>query len=383
MINRPEIIIVTLLPAQGTTGVQTHFNQIIKVAQAEGYATRLVHPYELNWFVRKSTGLVGKLLRLISKEYVELWARFSHFQILKFKLKKILSSKSQRFVIYAQDPLSAKAALRSRNNTDTQKVLTVIHFNISEADEYLVKGITKKNSWLFNHLVNTEKNTLPNVDKSIFVSQFMCNVVQERLAITKKTPHIVIPNFIEDTTDSLKKSDSIKDIITIGTLESRKNQAFILHVLAACNARGKFYTLTIIGDGPDRLALEELSKDLNLTDQITFMGFIPDAIQYIKSHKIYAHAALLENMPLTLMEALSKNVPIISAPVGGIPEIYSDGKEGLYWPLNDVEKAADNLIKLLENKSLYAEMAKNARICYEQNFSKESLAHKWLNNLVS
>ena len=130
-----------------------------------------------------------------------------------------------------------------------QKVLTVIHFNISEADEYLVKGITKKNSWLFNHLVNTEKNTLPNVDKSIFVSQFMCNVVQERLAITKKTPHIVIPNFIEDTTDSLKKSDSIKDIITIGTLESRKNQAFILHVLAACNARGKFYTLTIIGDG--------------------------------------------------------------------------------------------------------------------------------------
>ena len=156
-----------------------------------------------------------------------------------------------------------------------------------------------------------------------------------------------------------------------------------MHVLAACNARGKFYTLTIIGDGPDRLALEELSKDLNLTDQITFMGFIPDAIQYIKSHKIYAHAALLENMPLTLMEALSKNVPIISAPVGGIPEIYSDGKEGLYWPLNDVEKAADNLIKLLENKSLYAEMAKNARICYEQNFSKESLAHKWLNNLVS
>lgn len=383
MTSSPEIIVVTLMTPQGTTGVQTHFNQIINAAISDCVKVRLVHPYEFNWFARKVVGLIIRLLRPAGDEWVDLWGRWAHYQILKYKLQQILAINKDPVVLYAQDPLSTKAALVARTNKNTQRVASVIHFNVAEADEYLMKGIIKKNSYLYNSLVTNEKNTLPKVDKLIFVSQFMQDIVHTRLPTTKNLPNVVITNFIEDLSSTLDNPNVSGDVITIGTLEPRKNQAFILHVLANCKAKGKVYTLTIIGDGPDRVGLEKLTSGLGLTEQVTFMGFKANAIDHLSTHKIYAHAALLENMPLTLMEALSQSLPIIAAPVGGIPEVYTDGQEGFYWSLNDIEGAADKLCELLENKALYTVMAKKARSRFEQHFSKKALASKWLNELIT
>jgi glycosyltransferase involved in cell wall biosynthesis len=383
MINKPEIIVVTLMTPQGTTGVQTHFNQIINAAISDGVKVRLVHPYEFNWFARKVVGLIIRLLRPAGDEWVDLWGRWAHYQILKYKLRQVLTINKDPVVLYAQDPLSTKAALAARTNKNTQRVASVIHFNVAEAEEYLMKGITKKNSYLYNSLVNNEKNTLPKVDKLIFVSQFMQDIIHRRLPSTINIPNVVIHNFIEGKTQSTVKPNIQGDIVAVGTLEPRKNQSFILKVLATCKARGKSYSLTIIGDGQDRATLEQLTSELGLTEQVTFLGFIPNAIDYMASHKVFAHSAVIETMGIAPVEALSYSLPIIAAPVGGIPEVYTDGQEGFYWSLNDIEGAADKLCELLENKALYALMAKKARSRFEQHFSKKALASKWLNELIT
>lgn len=368
---------------EGTTGVQTHFNQIINAAKSENYSVSLVHPFEFNWLARKYVGVITQILRLISTEYVELWVRYAYYQILKIKLQKILAIKKEPVVLYAQDPLSAKAALEARKNKFTQKVTTVIHFNIAEADEYLMKGIIKKNSWLYNSLINIEKSTLPKVDKLIFVSKFMQEIIQKRLPTTINIPNVVIHNFIERKTESNIKPIISGDIIAVGTLEPRKNQSFIIKVLATCKARGKSYSLTIIGDGQDRATLEQLTSELGLTEQVTFLGFIPNAIDYMASHKVFAHSAIIETMGIAPVEALSYSLPIIAAPVGGIPEVYTDGQEGFYWSFDDIEGAADKLCELLENKVLYALMAKKARSRFEQHFSKSAIAPSWLTELTN
>ncbi len=76
-------------------------------------------------------------------------------------------------------------------------------------------------------------------------------------------------------------------------------------------------------------------------------------------------------------------LPILAAPVGGVPEVFTDGKEGFYWPLDDIEAAADKLGELLENKALYTDMSQNARSRFVQKFSKQALANKWLDELAS
>jgi len=383
MNRTPQIIVVTLMPPQGTTGVQNHFNQILKAAVSLGYQSSIAHPFDFNHLARKAVGLITRLLRPISKEYVELWVYWAHYQILKHKLRRTLAAIKGPVILYAQDPLSAKAALAARTDKKSQRVAAVVHFNISEADEYLMKGITKHNSCLNNTLVNTEKATLPRVDKLFFVSQFMQSIVQNRLPETKNNPNIVIPNFIDDLAGTSSSATLKGDIISVGTLEPRKNQSFILKVLATCKARGYVYRLTIIGDGQDRDALEHSAHELGLAEQVTFLGFKPNPLDYMSSHKVYAHAALMENMPITLMEALSMGLPILAAPVGGIPEVFTDGKEGFYWPLDDIEAAADKLGELLENKALYPDMSQNARSRFVQQFSKQALANKWLDELAS
>jgi len=382
MIQTPQLIVVTLLAPQGDTGVQTHFNQILNAANSHDIQTRIVHPYDFNRFARKAVGLVTWLLWYIDKEWSELWVLWTHYQFLKHQLRQALFTVKGPVILYAQDPLSAKAALALRTDK-SQRIATVIHFNLSEANEFQMKGITQQNGYLYNQLVNNEKANLPRVDKLFFVSQFMQSIVQERLPETQSIPNVVIANFIEDPAETTSPATLSGDIISVGTLEPRKNQTFILKVLAKCNARGHIYSLTLIGDGQDRDELEHLAHDLGLTKQITFLGFRQNPPVYMSSHKVYAHAALMENMPFILIEALSLSLPILAAPVGGIPEVFSDGKEGYYWPLDDIEAAANKLCDILENKNLYTDMSQNARSHFIQHFSKQALADKWLGELMS
>lgn len=383
MKQKPQLIVVTLLPPQGTTGVQTHFNQILKAADGNGYQTSIVHPFDFNWLARKAVGLITRLLRPINKEWVNIWVRWAHYQFIKYTLRQVLSTSNDPIILYAQDPLSAKAALVARTDKKNQRIATVIHFNISEADECLMIGLTKQNGCLYNHMVNNEKANLPRVDKLFFVAQFMQTVVQKRLPETQNIPSVVIPNFIEDLAGTTKALTISGDIISVGTLEPRKNQAFILNVLKKCKTLGHIYHLTIIGDGQDRNALEELAHELGLAEQVTFLGFIPNATDYMASHRVFAHSAIIETMGIALVEALSYSLPILAAPVGGIPEVFTDGKEGFYWQLDDIDEAANKLCELLENKALYMDISRNARTRFIHSFSKQALANKWLDELIS
>ena len=76
-------------------------------------------------------------------------------------------------------------------------------------------------------------------------------------------------------------------------------------------------------------------------------------------------------------------MPILAAPVGGIPEVFTDGKEGFYWQLDDIDEAANKLCELLENKALYMDISRNARTRFIHSFSKQALANKWLDELIS
>jgi glycosyltransferase involved in cell wall biosynthesis len=172
------------------------------------------------------------------------------------------------------------------------------------------------------------------------------------------------------------------DLIAIGTLEPRKNQGYLLQVLAACKKRGKSYLLTLVGDGPDREKLAQLAASLGVAAQVNFLGFMPNAACLIANHRILVHAAEIENMPLTLIESLSYGRPILAASVGGIPEIISDGVEGYFWDLDDPESGAGILISLLEDPVRQQHMSERARLTYQARFHPSFLADQWLNTIM-
>lgn len=380
----PHLIILTLMGPRGWCGVQTHFNAIAQYAAVQGLRVSLIEPHQANIVLKRIHGIVGRIANAISREQGVLVNRFFALHFLRSLLRNaLLAAKNEAVVLYAQDPLSAKAALDLRREGFQFRLVGVIHFNLSEAQENIENGIAKEKGKLWHSLMANERSVLPKLDQIIFVSRFMQNVVASRLPELANVPQAVISNFPALSDGKALSKDFIPaDMIAIGTLEARKNQAYLLRVLAECNAMGKRYRLTIAGDGPDRAALEQQAESLGLAGQVKFLGFQPNASRLIPGHKAFVHAARMENLPITLLEALRVAVPVFAAPVGGIPEIFNDGDEGYYLNLNDPREAAEKLISVLEDQQKWRRMSVSAKESYTKRFHPDELGKRWVNTLL-
>jgi colanic acid/amylovoran biosynthesis glycosyltransferase len=120
-------------------------------------------------------------------------------------------------------------------------------------------------------------------------------------------------------------------ILYVGRLVPFKGQGILLEGLAALRAEGIEATLTLIGDGPSRVDLEEKAKALGISDSVTFAGSIgQDEIRaYFAAADAFCLPSFAEGVPVVLMEAMAMRVPVVTTRVMGISELVEDGVEGL------------------------------------------------------
>lgn len=380
-----QLIVISSLDGNGPTGVETHFNQLIEEARAKGIDGVLVSAYPSQRLWAKLARLLIRPVRLIDRERADVLSLWINSQIIAGKLAALLAPHAGRngtATLYAQDPVSARSALKA-NRHHRCRVVTVIHYNVSMAEELRMKGEARTDGPLWRYNMSAEREALPRVDHIIFVSAFMQREIGARMAALGSVPQSVIPNLIGRASPGGDGLAARGDLIAIGTLEARKNQAFLLHVLARARARGFAYRLTIVGDGPDRAKLVALTGQLGLQDQVTFTGFQKHAARLIPQHRLLVHAALMENMPITLIEALAMGRPILAPAVGGITEIFRHGVEGYFWPLDDIEAACALLIVALGDADAYQRLSQAALARYREKFHHDRLADEWLATILS
>jgi glycosyltransferase involved in cell wall biosynthesis len=375
---RREVIIATLLAEKGETGVQAHLSATRDYLLQQNDRVTVVTPFSASRALVYPLFGMRKLFDRFCGPLSVWWYRYWHYVILRKELKSKLKS-GEPAVIYAQCPLSAKAALDARVGKD-QRVILAVHFNGSQADEWAEKGKIRSGGLYYKGIIKTEETVLPLVDGIVYVSEFMRDVLRERIEKLDQVASTVIPNFCSRPVLSSEKTCT--ELVTVGTLEPRKNQQYALQILAEANRLGRRYRLTIIGDGPDRTYLEKLADSLGLRDQVIFAGRLLNAAGLIAGHRVLIHTALRENLPVVLIEALACGLPIMASPVGGIPEIYTDGVEGYFFPFDDPSLCAMKLILLLENRDLYETMSKASITRYESKFTPDAAASK-LRNFIS
>ncbi len=379
-----KIIIATIMREQGETGVQTYFNMLEKFMSEQGFEPCVITPFSFSQFFVIPVFAVRKIIDKLSGELSVWWYRYWHYIFLKQALIEELAEQAKTdipVVIYAQCPLSAKAALEARA-TENQKVIMAVHFNISQADEWVHKGKIKIGRWVYKGIKKLENEVIPMLDAIIYVSGFMKETIEKNIPKSTQIKSIVLPNFIFHP-KRLDSTDIKGDLISIGTLESRKNQSYLLQVLAEAKKMGKCYSLTLIGEGSDRRALEALAQSLDVARQVKFLGFQKNAAQFLYTHRLYVHSALIDNLPIALIEALACKLPILAGAVGGIPEIFSDGVEGFYWSLDDPSAGAKKLIALMEDKETYNKMAEAAKARFFANFESSVVANRLLSFLYN
>ena len=229
-----------------------------------------------------------------------------------------------------------------------------------------------------------EQEVLPKLDQVIFVSNYMRRIVLARNPALASVEQAVIPNFPEHAADSAPAAKPLRaDIISIGTLEPRKNQGYLLHVLAETRRLGYRYRLTLVGDGPSRAQWEALAKQLGVADQVEFLGYVLGASSLLPAHRVYAHAAQMESFGIVLIEAMSYGLPVFAPAVGGIPEVFDDGVEGVVWPLNDAATCAAKLVETLEDQRAWRHLSQAAKQRYQTRFAPDVLGPKWISAITA
>jgi glycosyltransferase involved in cell wall biosynthesis len=372
------IIILTLLREGDFTGVNTHVNTLRRFLETRGFSVIVLTPFHAPaWVTYPLVGL-RRLIEPLNRDIAVRWYRHWHAFLLGIVYRRAL--RFERAIVYAQCPVSAHVALSYRASSN-HVVVMATHFNVSQADEWAGKGFIRRDSDTFKTIVAFEDQVMVRLDGIIFVSKYMSNIIHGRLPQLRDIASAIVPNFCDSGVELVPEADRKQDLISVGTLEARKNQQYLLRVVAEAMHRGKSYSLTLVGHGPDRAPLESLTRELGISRLVEFRGSLPNAARLIGAHKIFVHAALVENMPITFLEALANGVPILAPEVGGVPEIFRNGTEGFFWPLDDTSRAADILIELMENKILRRKLATAARARFAAAFNADVVAERLTNSL--
>lgn len=118
--------------------------------------------------------------------------------------------------------------------------------------------------------------------------------------------------------------------------------------------------LLLVGDGPDRPAIESMCRDLHLCGDIRFVGKQEQLEDVMSIADLFVLPSDYESFGLAALEAMAAQVPVISSNAGGLPEVNIHGKTGYLSPVGDVDGMAEYATRLLLDDNLLATMRKGA-----------------------
>ncbi|MBR0414986.1 MAG: glycosyltransferase family 4 protein [Clostridia bacterium] len=172
----------------------------------------------------------------------------------------------------------------------------------------------------------------------------------------------------------LDKSDFI--VLSVGELNVNKNQKVILQALAQLQDKQIHYVLC--GKGDQLENLQSLAKELQVENQVHFLGYRTDVVDICAQADVYVMPSKREGLPVASLEAMYCGLPLVTSNIRGLSDIMEDGVTGYLCDPNDVAAFAAGIRKVKEDEAFrQAAAEKNRQVvvpyCIE-NTKKEVLA---------
>ena len=166
-------------------------------------------------------------------------------------------------------------------------------------------------------------------------------------------------------------------IVAMGRLVPQKGFDLLLSAFAAVHFRSPDIQLTILGEGPERPALEGQISALNLSLEVRLCGIVENPSEILCRSDVFVLSSRFEGFPNVLLEALACDLPIVSfdCPTGP-REIVISGKNGILVPAEDTAGLADAITDLCIDSELRRRLAQNARSSLDR-FDNAAIMNKW------
>src|SRR5256885_8779959 len=147
----------------------------------------------------------------------------------------------------------------------------------------------------------------------------------------------------------------------IGRMTAVKRTDDVLVAFKRLRENGVEATLCLVGDGPDRVGLEQRAHDLGIVRDTLFLGYQEDVAPFYAAFDALVLPSSNEGTPVSVIEALGAGRPVVATRVGGVPDVVRDGEEGFLVEPGATDELAERLGQLARDPALRERMGKQGR----------------------
>lgn len=159
----------------------------------------------------------------------------------------------------------------------------------------------------------------------------------------------------------------------IGRMTGVKRTDDVLLAVRALRERGVDTVLCMVGDGPDRDAVERRAHQLGIVRDSLFLGYQEEVASYYAAFDALILPSANEGTPVSAIEALAGGRPVVATRVGGVPDVVRDGVDGFLVEPGDVDAMAERLSALAADPPLRHRMGEAGRASVHERYSVERL----------
>ena len=223
----------------------------------------------------------------------------------------------------------------------------------------------------------------PLTDRLLCCSEYIRTATVRDFAVTPRETRGIfnacdLERFVDLSRNSISQPHEPPLIGVVGRLDGNRDYSGLIRSISKLRDQGLAVDLLLIGEGSHRPQLERLIVDLDLAERVQLLGTRRDIPKFLSQLDVFLWPALsLEGFGIALAEAMAAGVPIVATDVGACREVLDGGRCGLLVEPGNPAALADGIRQVLNDPSAAVERAKLARQRALRDFSVESMAQAY------
>jgi glycosyltransferase involved in cell wall biosynthesis len=207
-------------------------------------------------------------------------------------------------------------------------------------------------------LVSVSLNLALSIKINYWLPESKIKIITNGIDTSYYSPNLEVRLLMRN---ELHFSDNDFVIVFSGRLDPVKNFNLLLEVFDYCHKSDENIKLLIVGDGPERSKIEQICREKNIYTHLIMVGQRADVLPYLRAGDVFLLTSLTEQMPLTILEAMSVGLPVIASDVGDIRTIIDDGKDGFLRNIHHGCEGFATALLSLRQESNWQMMSRAAR----------------------
>lgn len=376
-----KILLATYWPIPHVGGVWIYLQQLASKLESYGHEVDILGYDEENL----SVGLYNqgrviqreKIIPIINANinesnypemYTNFLVRWTEMQRYVYELSAAYFGLDKYDLIHTQDVISTYCISRVKPK-DTPLVAT-IHGSVAHEIRLQLESLHKSDT---SYMARAYYDFLENkgaisANVTIVCNQWLKKIMTNEFNVPES--QIKVMHYGFDTEQFISKSrhpstmlrpDNKKVILYTGRLVELKGVNYLISALQELKGIRDDWVCWIAGSGEKEAELKAQTSSLGLNQNVIFLGKRDDIPSLLKQADIFVLPTLIENQPISVIEAQIAGKAIIASDVGGIPEIIEHGVTGLLTPAKNTAMLANNLNLLLTNHKLRKSLGSNAK----------------------